>query len=167
MNRRGQFFSPDMAIAVLLLLAIIVFFSLSFDYIKNRVSFFDDRRMMDESSHAVMNSLVYSIGDPKDWEEYSSLADINSIGLAEGASFLSEKKVRNFFSFLDSNYAGVKDMLALGRNDFFMELVDFNGEVIDSAGVIASDYSVKSAYSRIVFYNNRQCTLRGVFSYAE
>jgi len=167
MNKRGQFFSPDMIIAILLFLVIISFFSFSSDYLKNRVSFFDNRRLVDDSLHATMNSLVYSSGNPAFWQEATSVSDINNFGLALTPSFLSEKKVERFFYFVENEYSSAKNLLSTGRNDFFVELIDANGVVINSAGVIASEYTVKSTYSKIVYYGGRQCILRGYFSYEE
>jgi hypothetical protein len=164
-SSRGQIFSPDLIIAVIVFIAGLSFFFTASNSVFAQTDLLDERKNIDEVAHPLMASLVYLSGDPWNWEALSQ-SDVNAFGLALEKNVLSAQKVSAFMGALDSNYSLAKEKLGLGPYDFHVRLIDANGGVIASAGGIASDATSKLTYMRLAYYGGRQVTLVGVVSYA-
>ena len=160
---RGQFFSPDLILAVVVFVGVMFLFYNTSYTIFSQVSLMESRKQLEENSHVALRSLVSTSGEPTDWE-YRSLSDINSFGLVKEKGVLDSNKVTRFLSLLDSNYYYVKNLVGFGKYDFELDLTDSRGYVLASDGNIAIPSTLKFVYTRLLLYNNQPSTLRGVVS---
>lgn len=173
LNQKGQFFSPDLVIAVgVFVFGLALFFSSS-NSIFYQAELFDLRKESDELGHTLIDSLVLSGGSPSDWETYN-LVDINSFGLARSPNFLTPEKIHYLVNNLndDTNYILLKERLGFGKFDLQINLIGSNGVVLVdgislSGGRLAEDRLFKLVYNRAVYYNSQLASLEAVITYEE
>ena len=165
MNGRGQFFSPDLIIALIVFIVILAFFYVSSQAIATQVDLYYTKNELEEVSHTAIAPLVLFGGEPYNWE-LKTFSDLNRVGLAKEKNVLDVTKVNTFINFLDNNYNLLKAKMALGKYDIKFELQDFNGSIIKEGGTISADFVSRIVQRRIASYENRQVIVRGIVSYA-
>jgi hypothetical protein len=166
LNKKGQFFSPDLIIALIVFIVILAFFYVSSQAVSTQISLYYARNELEEVSHTTLAPLVLFSGEPYDWET-KNFADLNRVGLAKQRNVLSVLKVDKFINFLDNNYDLLRTKLSLGKFDIKFELQDFNGTIIKEGGIINSEFISRISQRRIASYENRQVVVRGIISYAQ
>jgi hypothetical protein len=164
-NKKGQFFSPDMIIATFIFVVTISFFFISSENIYQQIALFEERKKLDEIAHSTMNFLVYSQGIPTNWEK-GSFNDVNFFGLVDERNVLSENKLVSFSNYFDQNYFESKEKLGLGGIDFKLIVYDSQNNIILSKGLENESSKKILYYDRIVLYQGVPVVLRGVFSSA-
>ncbi|MDD4251195.1 MAG: hypothetical protein PHX27_03320 [Candidatus ainarchaeum sp.] len=162
-NYRGQFFSPDLIIAVLIFVTCLGFFFVTSDSIFGIVNLSEEKNMADEVIHSVMNVLVYSNGFPTNWED-ANLIDVNVFGLASSKNVISEKKLLTFINHLDNNYLFFKEKMGLGKFDFKLQLINSEGNISYSSNKEFVNTEFELNYDRIVLFDNDIFILRGVIA---
>jgi len=171
MNFKGQFFSPDMIVAVgVFIFALVVFFSAS-SSVFSQVSLIDEQRQADEVAHTVINGLVLSPGQPSNWEN-TGISSAYSLGLAFSNNEIASQKIISLINSLnDSNsYLEAKSKLGAAQFDFYLSLLDSSGNVVSysgyslSGGQIAVNPKAKFSYKRFVLFNGTNDVLEAVFS---
>jgi len=172
-NSRGQFFSPDLIIAIGVFLIGLAFFFNASNNIFAQADLINERKNVDEVAHMVLSGLVLSPGVPSNWEN-GSLSDVNSFGLALSANVIDSDKAVKLVNYLNnsSNYIIAKNALGAGRYDFYLRIFDANGTIYsDGVSLAGGDYSSslksKYYYQRIVFVEGKQAVLEGVVSVSE
>lgn len=169
MNYKGQFFSPDLVIALGVFLFSLALFWTASSAIFEQISLFNSRIEADEISHSLVNSLVLSSGQPKYWENYS-LNDINSFGLVHSNNILDINKTVSLINLLNSaDYSTVKYKLGAGKYDLQLNIIDSRGNILSnpsllSGGQIVVEPVLKAAYTRVVYYNNESALLQAIIS---
>ncbi|MFA6064469.1 MAG: hypothetical protein WCW44_01485 [archaeon] len=164
-SQRGQFFSPDLIIAVGVFIFTLALFFTSSNSVFARVGLITDQKAADEVVHSVLNSLVFSSGSPMDWDE-RILSDVNSFGIAKSSNVIDENK---FFALItdlnnSSTYLQTKTKLGLGEYDFYLRLVDRGNTEVIGGGKVSANPRIKLLYERIVLYDSRQLILQGIIS---
>ncbi|MDD4082177.1 MAG: hypothetical protein PHD05_02200 [Sphaerochaetaceae bacterium] len=169
MNCKGQFFSPDLVIALGVFLFSLALFWAASNAIFEQIDLFNSRIEADEISHSLVNSLVLSGGKPGTWENYS-LNDINSFGLVHSNNILDVNKTVSLINLLNSDdYSSVKYKLGAGKYDLQLNIVDSSGNIFTtpsllSGGQIVVEPVLKAVYTRVVYYNNESALLQAVIS---
>ena len=102
MNRGGQFFSPDLIIAIIVFVAGLGLFFMMSNVVFSRVFFFEERAFLDETAHIIMNNLVSQQGVPFNWEN-KNLEDVNSFGLVIKNNEIKTEKISKLIYYLDNN----------------------------------------------------------------
>lgn len=172
MNSKGQFFSPDLAIALGVFIFSLALFWAASNVIFDRVEIFNSRLEADETAHSVLNSLVLSGGIPFDWEDHA-LGDINSFGLVHSNNVLDSAKIVRLVDMLNSSdYNSVKYKMGLGKYDIMLNVKDSKGNVVLyptylSGGQTISGAVLNARYGRIVYYNGDQALLEAIISIEE
>jgi len=172
MNKKGQFFSPDLVIAVGIFIFTLALFWIASNAIFTQIDLFNSRMETDEIAHLVLNSLILSSGQPNDWENYA-LDDINSFGLVHSNNMLDSNKVISLIGLLNlSDYDLVKQKLGAGKYALQLNVLDSSGSIIStpsslSGGQIVGEPTIKVTYNRIVYFNNEQVLLQLVISIEE
>ena len=156
MNKCGQFFSPDLIVAVLIFLTILFFFFNASDAIFARVELSENLIEADEIAHNTMNVFIY-------WET-KTFDQATVIGLALKRNVVDENKLIKLIYFLDTEYILAKEKLGLGKNEFKLELVNFDGNVLHSSNKTFGATNYKLGYERIVLFNDQQAILRGIIA---
>ncbi len=172
MDNKGQFFSPDLVIAIGVFVFSLALFWIASNAIFDQIELFNSRIEADEISHSLLNSLVLFSGQPISWENYS-LNDINSFGLVHENNILDSNKVVRLINLLNSSdYASVKQKLGVGKYALKVNVLDSKGVIISnpsllSGGTIVSEPILKAAYTRIVYYNGGEALLQAILSIEE
>ena len=172
MNKKGQFFSPDLVIAIGIFIFTLALFWTASNVIFQQVDLFNSRIEADEISHSILNSLVFSSGYPIEWESYG-INDINSFGLVHSNNIIDSVKVSTLINLLNSeDYSLAKQKLGAGKYALQLNLIDSKGDVILvpislSGGQIVIEPVLKVTYNRIVYYNNEQVLLQMILSIEE
>lgn len=169
MDVKGQFFSPDLIIAIGIFIFSLVLFWTASNVIFEQVDLFNSRIESDGIAHALLNSLVLSAGQPENWENYA-LSDVNSFGLVHSNNVLDANKVGTLINLLNSNdYESVKYKLGAGKYSLQLNVLNSNEEIISSlsGGQVVVEPILKATYNRIVYYNKEQVLLQAVLSIEE
>ena len=165
LNQKGQFFSPDLIIALIVFIIILAFFFVSSHAISVQIDLYYIKNELEEVSHAVVSPMVLFAGEPYDWET-KSFSDLNRVGLVKERNVLDVEKVDKFIDFLTNNYTELRTKMSLGKYDFKFELQDFNGTIIKQGGYANPDFISKIVQNRVASYNGRQVIVKGIISYA-
>lgn len=164
LNSKGQFFSPDLIIAVFVFVLCLVFFFSAANFVFSTTDNLEFKSDLDEKSHTIMSSLIYSTGSPSVWET-KELTDINFFGLVNENNVISVAKLQKLSDFLSTDYSETKRKLGLSLYDFKFDLVNNDGETIVSGGQIADEYVQSFNYERPVLYNGEFALFRVTLSY--
>lgn len=128
MSRKGQIWSLDFAMSVMIfsLLIVMLFFSWSYLYNQNlrQLEFADIENM----GLVVSDSLIRGQGVPADW----NATNVQTIGLAETDNVLDTGKVVTFFSM---NYLDARPLIGVSRYNYYIEMSDINGTLITYGGM--------------------------------
>jgi hypothetical protein len=171
-NNKGQFFSPDLVIAIGIFIFTLALFWVASNTIFGQIDLFNSKIESDEASHAILNSLVLSSGQPNNWENYE-LDDINSFGLVHSNNILDSNKIVSLINLLNSqDYDLVKQKLGAGKYSIQLNVLDSKGNILLipsslSGGQIVSEPILKVTYNRIAYFNDEQVLLQLVLSIEE
>jgi hypothetical protein len=160
LNQKGQFFSPDLIIATLLFVVGLVIFIVVSAFVFDQVNLFWYNTVIDETAHAAIDSVVNSKGIPANWNT-KSLNEIDFFGIAKSNNVIDENKLSSLIYFLDNNYLITKEMLGLGKFDFKLRIIDFNGIVKYETSQNFSDKD-QFVYSRLLMIDNTYIIFEGV-----
>jgi len=169
-DERGQFFSPDVIIAVgIFIFGLVLFFSAS-NAVFAQANLINERRSIDEAIHPILDSLILSQGTPKNWET-KSIGDINSIGLVWTNNCLDADKLMTFKGLLDNSYTATKQVLGIGSYDIYFEVADNKGNILQlngvdlNSGIIVDTPKQRLSYQRMVCFNNSEYVFETVVSF--
>jgi len=165
-GERGQFFFPDIIMAVVIFLAALMFFFIASDFIFRQVELSSSTNEINELSYQAMSVLVSTPGYPQNWSKYTTSADVNSFGIASSKNVVDSYKLGRLLALLSTDYSATKQKLGFGYYDFSLELVDLNGSTVFSGGQVSSGYTKKLVFDRLVSYQGTEAILRGIVSYA-
>jgi len=163
-NEKGQVFSPDILVAVIIFLAALVFFYIGSNSIFAQEDLFELRSEVDEVLHSTMNSLVFSQGKPVNWDE-GPVQNTSFFGLADERNIVDQNKIVTLINFLDNNYLYTKERLGIGKFSFKLRVIDFNGSILYSSTRTFTNTRLEQGLRRIVSLNGTQVTLEGVVAF--
>ena len=163
LNSKGQFFSQDVIIAVIIFVFSIMLFMVASQSVYSQVTLADSRNHFDESAHITLTTLVEHPGEPVGWE-YGRLEDVNSFGLSKTNNVLDRKKAEMLFYYLDNNYDYARVQLGVSHFDLNLVLTDMKGNVLASAGHEKESPLAKLIYERFVYYDGNLGILQGVIT---
>lgn len=160
-SSKGQFFSPDILIALLVFLMGLFLFINSSTFVFSQVNLFESRNNVDNIAHSTIDSLVKTSGSPVNWNN-KELDEINFFGLAKSENIIDKNKILSLIFYLDNNYEITKERLGLGEYDFYLRVVGFDREIkLKSINFVSTPKS-ELVYSRIVYFDGEQVLLEGV-----
>ena len=170
---RGQFFSPDLLVAIGIFLFSLAFFWAGSNFIFEETSLFNSRIESDEIAHAILNKLVLSSGEPINWES-KELVDVNSFGLVHSNNVWDLDKTITLINSLNSSedYDLVRYKIGAGKYDLELSVVDSKNEVISNpiplvGGRVVIEPILKATHTRIVYYDGEEVLLRIILSIEE
>jgi len=154
-------FSTDFIVGMLVFL-----FILSLSVIVSRQAFlqadsFEQYSELRDAASAAASALVVSSGQPSNWEKLPSINDINSVGLAEERNVLSSEKLQRFSDLNSSNYSDLKQLLGLGKFDFFfsVELLQ-SSQQLYSAGMLPDSNATVVSASRLALLGSDEILVK-------
>ena len=163
MNKKGQFFSPDLIVAIIVFVAGLGFFFIMSDVVFSRVNLSEEKILADETAHIVMNTFLSGQGVPFNWEN-GLFEDTNTFGLVIKKNELKKEKIVKLIDYLDNNYDLIKNKLGLGPFNLQIVLYSQDGDAILSSSQTFLGSDLRFVYDRIVIYENQICKLRGVIA---
>ncbi len=168
---RGQFFSPDMMIAMsVFVFSLLVFFSAS-SAVFNDVAIFEDRKLADESAHLALNSMLLSSGEPWNWETLD-FSSVSLLGLSFSPNVVEPTKALRLASLLNNEvtYLQTRVKLGLGAYDLYFRVSDsdgatllYNGESVEG-GRLAQNPVLKFSYKRLVIFSGSKAVFEVILS---
>jgi len=162
-NFKGQIFTTDFIFAATIFLFILVISITSFGLIQNSLSQEEFFGEMQEKAVNASQILISTQGTPNSWELSESLA-IDSIGITKERNIIDELKFKKLIEWNSSNYEEVKDLLGLGKYNFYFKLTEMNGKIIEESGVFPSDSDKTIVIERYVLFEGEEKKfLLGVF----
>lgn len=159
-SEKGQFFSPDLLIAILIFIFGIFMFSGVTIFVFAQIDEFSFKTNIDEIANASLNNLIKSSGVPSNWEE-KEINEIRFFGISDGLNVINERKLLSLINFLDNNYLLAKEKLGFGKLDFKLRLINSDGFIVYESNKEIVTTNVFS-YSRIVYLNEELFILEGV-----
>jgi len=137
-RRKGQGFSTEFLLAYLifslvLILAFYLWNTTTADIIESK-----NRYEIEDKAVDLAEKLLRTRGIPANW----SLADVESIGLADDSRILNPEKILAFIILMNSsnsNYENNKWLLGIGKYDFYFNMTDINGTTMIINGTLLND----------------------------
>lgn len=160
-NFKGQFFSPDLLIAIIIFIFGLIMFWGASNFVFSQVNNFIFFSSVDEIANASINNLIKSEGVPVDWENKKNIEEVRFFGLSKSLNVIDESKLNSLIYFLDNNYLLAKELLGFGKLDFKLRLYDSKGVIRYESVKEIIEPNVFS-YSRIVYLNDELFILEGV-----
>ena len=158
---KGQIFSMDFMIAMLVFLFMLAV-TLSYSgEISNRIALIEkDSARFTYAQHAA-NAVMFSSGYPADWENLSDLTTVTSFGLAENRNIISPAKVQRMADLNQSFYAGIKDLLGLSKYDLKIEIIKLDtGVKLKEFGTNPGSEDIVTSINRFGDYNGVTVNVR-------
>src|SRR3989344_1563839 len=106
-------------------------------------------------SFQITDILAKFEGSPPYWQ--NDPENTSTLGLNDGTGKLDEKKVN---AFLQMNYTSVKRLLNIERFEYYMEVRDDNGNLLNSSGMNATTAEHKVSIVRLSLIGNSTRQLR-------
>lgn len=154
-NSKGQIFTIDLIIGITVLIFILTVSIIFSSNLGIRVNEFETGAEMKEIANFATNQLLYSPGDPADWENLGSLENVSAIGLAEENNLLNLQKVQTFTGSYPSDYNAIKNLLGLSKYDFYLSI-----ERVSDKQQLYS-FGIATPADATVVYNERIALLDG------
>ena len=153
---RGQMFSGDLVMSMLIFLMVLGIFTTTWTFNKNRMDESAWSQEIEKSAHTAADILVNTPGSPDDWERNPALMDANnSIGLAWTDRTIDADKLDQLEN-VDADL--LKELLHVGQNNVTVLVKDPEGNLIKRVGKSrTSEYGITS--SRVVTYDGRAAIL--------
>ncbi|MFH0861669.1 MAG: hypothetical protein V1875_01445 [Candidatus Altiarchaeota archaeon] len=148
-SRRGQAFSADLVVGVVLSILALGLLSAAWGIGKVRLDETEHMRALEDKANRISNLLVKSPGIPPDWED--DVSNVSVLGLAGSDRRLSEGKVEALKLLGEPR---LRELFMMGGTGCVVRLRTPEGAIIKSTGNLEySDSVVTSA--RIVSFRNQ------------
>lgn len=160
-NSKGQLFSVDLLVASVIFLAIITITIFYSSYITERSLLTESETERDLAAINTANNLVYSQGNPANWENLTDLNNVYSIGLSKTRNELDFKKTQRLVDLNQTNYDYIRDLLGVskfGLNISILKLQDKS--ILEEFGLEPGVDAKVSSVNRFVIYNGENVILR-------
>lgn len=126
-TKKGQIFSTDFLVAIVIFMFVIVALQTHQARIKDKIQH-EEKLLFYEELVSITDNLLLSPGYPEDWNS----SNVEVLGLAKTPSILDVKKVEEFFKL---NQSSMAKLLGLQPNNFYLTLTK-NGRVIQKGGIV-------------------------------
>lgn len=174
MDDGGQLFSQDIVVAVGVFVFALLLFSIAGNSVLAQTNVLEDQKSADEVMHVITNGLVYSGGQPSNWENLP-LASASSIGISSSNNVIVPAKAVALINDLNSpsTYSSIKKVLGAGPFDVRVALYDSSGNVLSYngaplfGGVVAASSKETLSFRRVVVFGGFGAALEVVLSLAK
>jgi hypothetical protein len=153
-KKRGQLWSIDLVIAVIIfLMGLFFFYKFAFTTQTTQADTLNDLTLHAE----IVSSFIMSPGDPADWTNET----VNSLGITDGNFRLQQDKVQRFFNMMPDEYNRTRRLLSTSKH-YQIRFVDNVGMPVvvgnvSSIGLNSTQINPESivALTRFGFYNSQ------------
>ncbi len=122
---RGQMWSIDFIIGIMVLSFILMLYLIMWNTITIRWSTISKATSMDSSAFFAAESVMVTPGEPESWEMLPHIdGNVSAIGLANGRNELSRMKLEKLVAENATAYDTIKNRLGIQRHEFGMRVTD-------------------------------------------
>lgn len=157
---RGQVFATDFIVALSIFLFVLALVLILSNNVNVRVNDIEEYNELEEASFNAVNQLILSGGEPINWNQFTDLNEVNSLGIAESRNVLDKNKLEWLVDNNALQYTGVKELLGLSKYDISISLQDLNGVELKKFGVDADENKQVISVERYVFYDGNISKIR-------
>lgn len=157
---KGQVFTTDFIVALSVFLFVLFLALVLSNNVNLRVNDIEEYNELEEASFNAVNQLILSSGEPINWNQFSDLNEVNSLGLAESRNVLDKNKVQWLVDNNSLQYNGIKQLLGLGKYELRVSLQDMNGMELKKIGVDADENKQVISVERYVVYDGNLCRIK-------
>ena len=161
LNSKGQIFSTDFILASIVFLFILTMTIIYSTDVSNHTYLLEKERSRQLSSLAVANALLYSGGNPANWETFPDLNNVSGIGIVSNRNEIQEEKLQQLVDLNAGNYSKAKELLgasAYGLRVSVLRLQD--KQSLAEFGLEPGSEESTTAINRIAFYDGQEVILR-------
>ena len=157
MGRKGQIWSMDFTVSLMIFLTALFSVMFAWNYISLDTLETQTMKDMQLKALALSDSLIRTPGLPSDWGQ----GDVQVVGLAREENVLNATKVDYFVSMSIYDYDRLRGLMDIGFYDFYFEVSDINGAVYQNTTIPISNTSVIVVpIERYAVYNDRIVKVR-------
>ena len=136
---RGQLFSSDALLAMMVFLfALTVTFALTDQLVAQTTSSADGERL-NHVTDRLAQLMIFSPGNPTNWEYLSDRNDVAWIGLIDHGKEIDPQKLTQFRDWNADDYRSLKAGMGIGDKNFYFYISDVNKNIISNAGISPVD----------------------------
>lgn len=161
LNRKGQIFTTDLIVAGVVFLFIITFTSIYSNEISYRVALIEEEEARENAALGVMDLLMLTPGKPANWEKFSDLNRVASIGVAYAIGGIDEEKFAHLVDMNNTHYEAITYLLGAGAYGVNISVLSLqNRQVRAEFGTEPLPTDNITSVSRPAFYNGEDVLLR-------
>ena len=161
LNNRGQVFTTDLIVAAVVFLFIITFTTIYSNEISYRVTLMEGAEAREIAALNVLDSLTLSQGRPANWELFSDLNRVSSIGLVSSIGDIDEQKFEHMIDMNALHYEAIRYILGAGAYEMNISILDMqNRQVLGEFGTRPLNTDKVTSVSRPVLYGGEDSLLR-------
>jgi hypothetical protein len=145
----------DFLFASFILSVILILYLLTWQYLGLVSSQALEGSELLKANLAATNSLVFSPGDPANWNELATINEstVHSIGIVDERNVINERKVQTMAALNATHYELFKDYLGISKHEFQMQLKAENGSVLYVVGMAPGTENETSSLERVALLN--------------
>ena len=152
MGRKAQLWSLDFVMSLLIFMSAVLAVAFAWNYISANAAETQEMKELQYKVLALSDSLIRTPGIPAEWNETT----VEVIGLAEDENVLNVTKVSHFISMSNTDYERARALLNMGPYEFYFEVADLNGTVIqNTTNPLSPAASMVIPAERYSLYNGR------------
>jgi len=160
-KEKGQIFSVDLIVAGTIFLMILTLIIVFANESSNRLEFLEKDNFRTEAAMHAANSVIYTEGNPGNWENQSDLNNVFGIGIAKSRNEIDSAKLQRFLDLNATRYSDVKDILGLAKYDVEITVINLqNNQKLAKFGLDSGDSNNITAVNRFAFYNGKNVVVR-------
>ncbi|VVB65729.1 Uncharacterised protein [Candidatus Gugararchaeum adminiculabundum] len=149
-ERKGQLSSLSLIVAIGIFLVLFTMMEAQWDFLARQ----GDQVDLQVKAFSGTDMLLDGPGYPEEW----NASTVKRIGLAVNRGIIDQDKLAQFAAM---NYSGARDLLGLGRSDFYMNVTYLNGSIVRANSTLNASWgsmptsgsSAVSPARRIAVYN--------------
>ncbi|MDO8538145.1 MAG: hypothetical protein Q7S21_04625 [archaeon] len=113
---------------------------------------------LESKAFETADQLIRFEGLPSNWEELSSIDDINIFGIASRDRVIDENKLARLSSLALTDYNKLKQKLNIGQYDFILDLTRADS-ILVSVGINPASNATTVVVRRVVYYRGEEANV--------
>ena len=148
LNKKGQIFSIDLVVSVVVFIIIFIFLISLWNLYSDRLQENVSSEEMYLVSFQISDILLRTPGTPNNWEAGSNAV---TIGLELSPGFLDQNKIDSFLAY---DYQEVKEMFNIERFEYNFKIFDVDRNLLGSSGEAPSEAEQVVSINRFALIGN-------------
>lgn len=160
-KQKGQFFSLDLIVASITFLMIILLSLSTLNQTNQTILLAEEENNRNEVSLNIAKQLLATPGSPANWENFTDLNNVFSIGIVNTKNEIDFKKMEKLSDLNLTNYIAAKKTLGAARYNVKIELIKLQDKSVLAEFGLEPDVNVSvSSVNRFAIYSATDVILR-------